>query len=51
MPGACGSECNAMRLGVKMFLCPPAGRGVIRTVGEEIDRLETEMKALVPGLR
>lgn len=23
---------------------------MIRTVGEEIDRLETEMKALVPGL-
>ena len=27
-----------------------AGRGVIRTVGEEIDRLEGELKALVPGL-
>lgn len=27
------------------------GKGVIRTVGEEIDRLENEMKALVPGLR
>lgn len=27
------------------------GRGVIRTVGEEIDRLETEMKEMVPGLR
>lgn len=26
------------------------GRGVIRTVGEEIDRLEMELKALVPGL-
>lgn len=24
---------------------------MIRTVGEEIDRLETEMKELVPGLR
>jgi hypothetical protein len=28
-----------------------AGKGVIRTVGEEIDRLENEMKALVPGLK
>lgn len=27
-----------------------AGRGVIRTVGEEIDRLESELKAMVPGL-
>eukprot|EP00887_Chlorella_sp_A99_P004011 scaffold11.g4011.t1 len=26
------------------------GRGVIRTVGEEIDRIEMELKALVPGL-
>lgn len=26
------------------------GRGVIRTVGEEIDRLESELKAMVPGL-
>lgn len=26
------------------------GRGVIRTVGEEIDRLEGELKRLVPGL-
>jgi zinc transporter 9 len=26
------------------------GRGVIRTVGEEIDRLEAELKAMVPGL-
>lgn len=25
------------------------GRGVIRTVGEEIDRLEEELKDMVPG--
>lgn len=29
---------------------PCTGRGVIRTVGEEIDRLEGELKAMVPGL-
>ena len=28
----------------------PAGKGVIRTVGSEIDRLEGELRELVPGL-
>jgi zinc transporter 9 len=36
---------NAMDLAMMEF-----GRGVIRTVGEEIDRLETELRDLVPGL-
>ena len=27
------------------------GRGVIRTVGEEIDRLEVELRSLCPGLQ
>lgn len=27
------------------------GKGVIRTVGSEIDRLESELKELVPGAR
>jgi hypothetical protein len=30
--------------------CVTAGRGVIGTVGEEIDRLEAELKEMVPGL-
>ena len=36
---------NAMDLTMMNF-----GRGVIRTVGEEIDRLEVELKELCPGL-
>lgn len=36
---------NAMDLAMMEF-----GRGVIRTCGEEIDRLEIELRALVPGL-
>ena len=36
---------DAMDLAMMEF-----GRGVIRTVGEEIDRLEVELKALCPGL-
>jgi zinc transporter 9 len=36
---------NAMDLAMMEF-----GRGVIRTVGEEIDRLEKELAAIVPGL-
>ena len=40
-PAACGSPCS----------CPlRAGKGVIRTVGSEIDRLEGELRELVPGL-
>lgn len=30
--------------------CFTAGRGVIGTVGGEIDRLEAELKEMVPGL-
>ena len=36
---------NAMDLAMMEF-----GRGVIRTCGEEIDRLEMELKSLNPGL-
>lgn len=36
---------NTMDLAMMEF-----GRGVIRTVGEEIDRLEEELRVLVPGL-
>jgi solute carrier family 30 (zinc transporter), member 9 len=27
------------------------GRGVIRTMGEEVDRLEDELRKMIPGLR
>lgn len=37
---------DAMDLAMMEF-----GRGVIRTVGEEIDRLEAELKLLCPGLK
>jgi zinc transporter 9 len=41
-----GTLRDAMDLAMMEF-----GRGVIRTVGEEIDRLEAELRAICPGLR
>lgn len=36
---------DAMDLAMREF-----GRGVVQTVGSEVDRLETELKSMVPGL-
>ena len=48
---ACSSDVDSALLKDALDLAMMQfGRGVIRTVGEEIDRLEVELKRMVPGL-
>lgn len=49
MPPGAGPESDALQNAMDLAMFE-VGRGVIRTMGEEVDRLEEELKSMVPGL-